>query len=207
MLGFSQLSDGGLWVGFGWDKKLSKKITLNGEGQLRMNQNMTRYATLLKDVGVRYKLQKDLDLDVTYRFAHGQNSRALYFFRHRLNADLRYTLDLGKPELKFRVRVQTGHRGVPGTEFNLRESGSGLRYRVGIKRKIIKKTRGLVDVEFFQSRENQSFQWSDYRIRFRVDRNLPGPHTVSVGYLYQEEIFTADPMREHILTLAYGVKF
>ena len=204
--GYSQYTDGGGWFGVGASSKINDKFSWSAESQLRVNQGFTRYRTLLLDIGGRYKITKDFAFDLTYRFAHGQNDQLLYYLRHRIAADLRYNLDLGKPEVQFRVRYQAGQRGVPGSTEGISDLRDAFRYRVKVSRKLIRKTRGSASCELFQSSDFNDYQLTDYRLRFQVERNLPGPHKVTVGYLFQEELFRANPLKEHILTLGYSVK-
>lgn len=204
--GLGQYTDGGGWFGAGVSSKVNKRISWNAESQLRLNQGFTRYNTVLVDLGGRYKITKDLDFDLTYRFAHGQNDQLLYFLRHRIALDLRYEWDLGKPEIQFRVRYQAGQRGVPGSSEGISDLRDAFRYRAKIDRKLFRKTRGSASCELFQSTDLNDFQLTDYRLRFQVERNLPGPHEITIGYLFQEELFRANPLKEHILTLGYSVK-
>ena len=68
---FAQAQDGvGLRSGVNLQKKVTKKVTLNLNSQLRFNNNITYLQTYLFELGGEYKISKAFDAGIYYRFVN-----------------------------------------------------------------------------------------------------------------------------------------
>ncbi|MCH2197220.1 MAG: DUF2490 domain-containing protein [Flavobacteriales bacterium] len=204
LAGQAQYTDGGAWIGMDTKYKIIKDLDLRAEVQARLDQGMTRYNAVIGDFGLRYKIMKGLNTTVTYRIGHRQNGQNLFEIRQRVSIDVNYKYDFGKPEASFRIRYQAGRNGVAASE-GIPDLREGFRYKLKVKRKIIKKTRGALSLEFFQSQRTEGFYWSDWRFVASVERKLNKKFDLTIGYLYQEEILANDPLSEHILLVGLTV--
>jgi hypothetical protein len=71
---YGNAQDGvGLRSGVNLQKKLTKKITLNANGQLRFNGDISYLQTYLFELGGAYKISKAFDAAIYYRFVNRRN--------------------------------------------------------------------------------------------------------------------------------------
>jgi hypothetical protein len=104
----SQAQDGvGLRSGINLQKKLTNKITLNANGQLRFNGDISFLQANLFELGGEYKINKDFDAALYYRFVNRRKDETKEFKnRHRFYADLGYGKKFGVIKFENRLRYQ-----------------------------------------------------------------------------------------------------
>lgn len=96
-----------LWTGASIEKKLTKKFSVNLNTQARFVENITYTQTYLGEVGLSYKIMKNLELSGYYRFISRRKDEAADFKqRHRFYGDLAYSKKLGAIKLEYRLRYQ-----------------------------------------------------------------------------------------------------
>ncbi len=97
----------GLWAGASIEKKLNKKFDLQVNGQARFVENLTYVQSYLGEIGLSYKIIKNLEISGYYRFIHRRKDEAKAFKnRHRFYADLAYGQKLGPIKFDYRLRYQ-----------------------------------------------------------------------------------------------------
>ncbi len=110
----------GLWTGIGVQKKLSKKLSLNLNGQVRLDDNISYAKTYLGEIGLSYTILKGLDISAYYRLINRRkNEPSAFKIRQRYYADLSYEYKLGAIKLDYRLRYQHQFKDNDGeTEFD-----------------------------------------------------------------------------------------
>lgn len=110
----------GLRSGVNLQKKLTKKITLNANGQLRFNGDISYLQTYLFELGGAYKISKAFDAEVYYRFVNRRKNETKDFKnRHRFYADLSFDKKFGAIKFENRLRYQHQFKDNDGiTEFD-----------------------------------------------------------------------------------------
>jgi hypothetical protein len=118
---YGNAQDGvGLRSGVNLQKKLTKKITLNANGQLRFNGDISYLQTYLFELGGAYKISKAFDAAIYYRFVNRRKDETKEFKnRHRFYADLGYGKKFGAIKFENRLRYQHQFKDNDGvTEFD-----------------------------------------------------------------------------------------
>lgn len=97
-------TDHELWTGAKLEYKLSKKVKLELEEQVRLNDNMSTTKVFFVEPGIRYKFNKFIDFKFKYRFSDFHQSRN----ENRMTMDIRFEYDIPKNpiDLKYRFRFQ-----------------------------------------------------------------------------------------------------
>lgn len=110
----------GLWTGVGIQKKLTKKLSVNLNGQVRLADNISYTKTYLGEVGLSYSLLKGLDISAYYRLINRRKDETSAFkIRQRYYADLSYEYKLGVIKFDYRLRYQHQFKDNDGeTEFD-----------------------------------------------------------------------------------------
>lgn len=117
----TQGQDGvGLRSGINLQKKVTKKVTLNLNGQARFNNDISYLQTYLFELGGEYKISKSFDAAVYYRFVNRKKDETKDFKqRHRFYADLSYGKKFGPIKFENRLRYQHQFKDNDGvTEFD-----------------------------------------------------------------------------------------
>lgn len=96
-----------LWTGVSLEKKINKKIELSLGAQIRMPENISYTQSYLGELGVTYKLMKNLDITGYYRFINKRKDETkLWKNRHRFYVDLAYDKKIGVIKFENRLRYQ-----------------------------------------------------------------------------------------------------
>lgn len=112
----SQSQDGlALWTGVGVEKKINKKFSVNLNAQARFVENLSFAQTYLGEVGLSYKIIKNLEITGYYRFINRRKDETKDFKnRHRFYGDLSYDKKLGVIKVGYRLRYQHQFRDNDG---------------------------------------------------------------------------------------------
>lgn len=104
----AQSQDGlALWTGVGVEKKINKKFSVNLNAQARLVENISYTQTYLGEIGLSYKIIKNLEITGYYRFINRRKNETKDFKnRHRFYGDLSYDKKLGVIKLDYRLRYQ-----------------------------------------------------------------------------------------------------
>ncbi len=110
----------GLRTGINLQKKVTEKVTLNLNGQIRFNNDISYLQTYLFELGGEYKISKSFDAAVYYRFVNRKKDETRDFNqRHRFYADLSYDKKFGVIKFQNRLRYQHQFKDNDGvTEFD-----------------------------------------------------------------------------------------
>lgn len=113
---FSNAQNGlGLWTGASIEKKLNKKFSIELNGQARFVENISYVQTYLAELGVSYKIIKNLEISGYYRFINRRkNENKDFKVRHRFYGDLAYGQKLGPIKFAYRIRYQHQFRDNDG---------------------------------------------------------------------------------------------
>jgi|GEM_PF-932578 len=102
----------GLWTGLAADYRLSKKFTLNLNGQVRFSDNIQVTRAYLGEAGLSYKLTKRWEVSGYYRYIgrlKKNKETDAYYYRpyHRFYGEASYDQKLGKGfRMGYRLRYQ-----------------------------------------------------------------------------------------------------
>ncbi len=194
------------WLSFIAKKKLSKNITLKTELGYREStiNDKTRYL----DFAIKYKINKHLKLSGGYRYGLDKENFDYFETAHRFNIDLstKHSI-IKKLKFNYRLRLQKRYSNPFTSEFGYL-SNNNFRNRVLLKYKQNKKLYFVGGAELFMK---QNYSTSPFFNKMRgivgTDYRINKKQTISLSYIYQQEIQVANPKTQNILSLEYHLDF
>jgi Protein of unknown function (DUF2490) len=97
----------GLWTGIAIEKKLTQKLSVNLNTQVRFADNISYAKTYFGEIGLSYRILKGLEIAGYYRLIdQRKNENKNFKIRQRYYADLSYEKKLGPIKFDYRLRYQ-----------------------------------------------------------------------------------------------------
>lgn len=182
----AQLSEQATWISFEVKREVSKKIDLELSQQIRLDRNSTRIRGHYSNVDLSFKLGKGWQALAEARF-----STSARWDRIRYGAGLSKRWKLGgkgKPELRLRVLFQRQFHLLSDPEFGINPPQNNYRIKLGYERKLIRKMRLMAYAEpMWRSEASETFA-RRIRLGLQLNRSLPGPFNLSLGYVWQRNL-------------------
>ena len=228
----AQSDDFGIWTEADFEKKISKKLTLDAGLELRTRDDgfgeLDRWSV---GVGATYKLTNWLKASVGYSFLDDNNHKVnnsgkkyadYWGQRHRLNVSLTASQDFGDLTVSLRERWQYTYRpektvkrysNVDNDDYDLGEyvgehtyDGTGSnkwRNRLQLKYKLTKQWRPYVNAESTIGGSGLD------KMRYAVgtEYRLSKQHSFDVKYMYQHIYKDTDEGNRHVLGIGYTYSF
>jgi len=203
-----QVTDFQSWWELELDKKITKKLDLNGEIEQRFKNNSLQYSSSMLTLGASY------DLADYFRLAAG--ARTVFLLDPEQGMETRYRIHLDGTgshmfsgyDLSLRIRLQYGFDEVSAFRY-LSFNSLVNRNRLKVARHISGTRFGwFASVESWHGSNNES-RWLSYAIRYSVgSRFSPGfRSSLSLRYILEDEFNVIDPMMLHVLVLGYSYSF
>ena len=191
-----QVKDANLWMGYGLDMELTKKISLELESQARFSNNASSFNQFYTELNAGYKIIKPINVGITYRYSR-KNSGDYYFNQNRFCLDLsyKYKLDMG---LGFKTRARYQHVFDRLKEVNYIYPDKSNLYRQSFKISYehpeFKLLSPYIGAELFYALQpvNPTSKLDTYRIKAGVSVDLPKRMSLKLFYTYEYENRTVD---------------
>lgn len=192
----AQQKDFQLWTSAGISKEFSKKFTVGGQFQTRLNQNVSRVNTTFGELGAKYSLSDWYKVGANYRFGikgSGLNQRVDFenTFRLKLNGERFY----------LRILVQQDF-------YRNSIEDDNLRFRLKYQHKFSKKFKGYLAGEFFYGWEySEGFSnWKKQRYTGGFEYELKKKSFIELFYRYQGDMNKARPDQDYIFGIGYKLE-
>jgi long-subunit fatty acid transport protein len=228
----AQSDDFGIWTEASIEKKLSKKLTIDADAELRTRDDgfgeIDRWSV---GIGASYKLTKWLKASVGYALLDDNNHKlndkqtkyADYWgLRHRLNVSLTASQDFGDLTVSLRERWQYTYRpektvkrysNVDNDDYDFGEyrddhtyAGKGSnkwRNRLQLKYKLTKQWRPFVNAESTIGGSGLD----KMRYALGTEYRLSKQHSFELRYLYQHVYKDDTEGNCHVLGIGYSYSF
>lgn len=197
--------DGVLWVSLNVEKKINKRLSATFFNQNSFNQNLRELGSIFGDVGLSYKINKNIALAGNYRFVKARNLDNFYNDLQRFYSDITFSKGYNKFYFQFRTRIQSQLYGQ-----NLFDT-----YKLDknfIRNKLIVKynLNGLyslhVGAEQFL-RLNQINRTQAYRFDVGITYKIDKKNKLDFYYMNQFLVNTKYPRIDFIYGVTYSFKF
>jgi hypothetical protein len=202
-------NDAGFWGTLTLQKKVTKKVSVVIDQELRLRENFQRINLFYTNLGVDYKFNKYFKLSPSYRAIQKMRLDNTFSYRHRLSLDATIKKKFNKITLAERVRYQievqdflTSSKGKLPEQF--------LRFKTDLKYATNTKITPFVSCELrYQIRSwrgnDMVYNNGFHRIRniMGIDYEMNNKHNLTLYYLIQNE-FNIDNLENiYIVGLAY----
>jgi len=188
---YGQVKDANLWMGYGLEMEMTKKISLELESQARFNNNASSFNQFYTELSAGYDIIKPINVSGTYRYSR-KNNGDYYFSQNRFCLDLSYKfkLDMG---LGFKTRARYQHvfdrfkevNGVYPDKANLYRHSFKLSYDIPD----FKLITPYVGAELFYALQpvNPTSALDAYRFKAGMVLDLPKRISLKLFYTYEYE--------------------
>jgi hypothetical protein len=202
--------DFGIWGSIGLEKKLSDKVYVRLDEELRTFDNASRIDQFFTNVGVQYRLSKSFRFALVYRFINKTRNDMSYSKRHRLYFDAQYRKKYYNFLFAYRLRTQGQF-----SNYNSSETGhlmeSHLRHKIEIKYQY-KKWTPFIAGEFFYQLNDPGFhpadnQFTRHRYYIGTDYDFNKNNTLGTFFLIQKDFNIPEPHRDYVLGFEYTFSF
>lgn len=189
-------TDLGLWTGFSFEKKISKKFEFQAEEELRLKNNITTVNSLLTEVGFTYKANKYYRLGLSYRFTYYTDGA----FGNRLTLSNQARYKIEDFTLSYRLNLQQDFNTQAPIEYKIRN-------KFGLDYKFNKHWELEFGAELFYSFYFNRNMLDRYRFSLGVDHDFNKHHRLSGSVMFQQEFNLANPDAEVVLGTKYKYSF
>ncbi|MES2798444.1 MAG: DUF2490 domain-containing protein [Bacteroidota bacterium] len=200
----SQENEGKVWCEAGVSGKLTNDLTWGVDLSTRFGNYGLE--TFFPQASLKYKVTKWFRPSIDYRLIGDRKYFDVpYSFSHRINFNAEFKHVIDRFTLKARIRYQFAFNRVTQN------------YDAEFDQAVRLKMEGLYDIDkfflspviaaevFFDPNYGEFGQrFNKYRVFIGVDSDFKGPHSFSVGYLYDSKINVPNIKRRHVLSLSYG---
>jgi hypothetical protein len=142
------IDDAALWIGFNLEKKINKHWLVRLEQQNRINENMSSYGRGNIDLGLTFKLNKNLRLMGDYAYLKRPNADNSFTNEHRLFASILLRKNIGKWTCSYRNLFQMRLKDIYSSEEG-KIPKFFVRNKIGLKYDINKLVSPYVSYEIY----------------------------------------------------------
>lgn len=200
----AQRAEQASWFTFELNRELSKKVSAEFSQQVRLDRNNTRLRGLYTNADFSYKLGKGWRALAEVRY-----STSARWDRIRYGAGLQKRWKLkGKQKAEVRLKglFQRQFHWLSDPTFGINPPINNYRIKLGYEQKLIPKTRLGVFVEpMWRTERGETFA-RRFRAGLQLNRALPGPFNVTLGYMWQRNINVIRNFHILQLTLSFNWK-
>lgn len=192
----AQNSDFQTWNSIGVEKALSSTLKLSLSEEVRLKDNVTSFSTSFTDAGVTFKLMKNLQLGLFFRFIIKPASIA-----YRPYAEISYKLKTNsfiiEPRLRYQHQVEQNETAK-----------NYLRPKVTASYKINKHWEPYVSGEwFYHMLYYKGNEFDEYRLSAGTGYDFDSPHSLKVFYLLDQEFNVEAAEQNHVVGASYEYDF
>ena len=217
--------DFGIWSEVDVEKKISKKMSLEGDLELRTRDNVKTVDRWSGSVGASYKLTDWLKASAGYTLLYDNNEKwndkqtkvaKFWGVRHRFNVSLTGSVDFGNLSVSLRERWQYTYRPEKTVERTKVSNGkvedktyngkgkNVWRNRLQLKYKVTSLWRPYINGETYVAGSGLE----KYRLSAGTEIRLSKKHSFDVKYMFQKSCSDdEDEGNRHIIGLGYTFKF
>jgi hypothetical protein len=192
-----------VWNELGVSGKITKDFSYGVDLTTRYGND--GLGTIFPQLSLKYKLNKYVRISVDYRLIGRKELNGNFLTSNRINGNLQFSYTVQRHSFGFRTRYQYSFNKIGGpyeSEFDqaFRFKPS---YSFDINNSIF---TPRVSCEFFYNPLNGEKGKQFTRIRYYagIEMELDGPHSLELGYYYDQKIQVANPVNRSIMNLSYS---
>jgi hypothetical protein len=193
------------WISINIEKKINKRLSATFFNQNSFNQNLTELGSTFGDLGLSYKLHKNVAIAGNYRFVKARNLDNFYNDVQRLYGDLTLSKGYRKFYFQLRFRMQSQKYGLNFSdtykaEKNFNRNKLIVRYNLNGKYSL------HLGAEQFL-RLNNIDKAQAYRFDIGLTYKLNQRNRLDFYYMNQFLVNTKNPRIDFVYGVTYSLKF
>lgn len=200
------MNDAGIWASMGLRSDLGKKFSIDGDVELRFNENISELGTVYGEALLGYKIHKRLETSVGYRLIGKRRYDDSYSIRHRMLFNLAYKKKFNKITASLRARYQSQFSDINRSE-NWRVPDDYFRLKASFKYDTDKKWTPFVTGEsFYYLNRPVGPLFTEYRLSAGVDYAYSNKSSINLGYVFDREVNVSNPWTYYIVSIGWSYK-
>ncbi len=186
------IDDTHAWTSIGFEKKLSRSLSLQFEQELRIKDQLSAFSQTLSEVSLSYKVIDGLNINIPYRYSVFDDK-----FKQRLSLGVSYKYNFKPIGLKYRAKLERSfEKNNPLEDL--------IRNKFIIEYKLSKKIDPYCSGELFHKFNKSSNELDEYRISFGLAVDLPRKKSIKIFYIFKKkDLRTSSPDMINV----YGVSY
>jgi predicted porin len=203
----AQYRDAGLWLSANVRKMITRGLSVDLTGELRMNENMTEAGTLMTDIGLQYRFSKRFRAAISYRFTLKRRLDDTYSHWNSWYLDGYYREKINPVTLALRLRVQSKYAELNSSD-KATVTNSHIRTKLTLKYDLKMKFEPYVYAEtFFRFDVPASRSLDQMRFCAGIEYAFNRKHLVDLHYLICKEVNVSNPETDFVIGLDYCFTF
>jgi hypothetical protein len=193
-----------LWTELAIEGRISKQWRWGTEINTRFGENGIE--TFFPQVSLEYRVKKWFRPSLDYRFVSDKKIQGFYDYGQRINCNLNFRFPVERFVFKARIRYQYSFDRLVNNAFYEPEFDNAVRGKLGVEYDIDDFIlTPVVSGELFYNPTYGPYgqQFNKLRIYAGLKTDLSGPHSFSIGYLFDNRINLPNPRIRHILNIGY----
>ena len=203
---FAQVNDAGLWTEFSVEKKFSQSLSIEYSNSERFNENITELGSIINELGIKYRFNKDSRISVFYRLNYNRQLNNMYEPTSRFYADYTQSVKIGDFDLDLRLRLKTQQKMTYFYDFDT-ESSNIIRPRVKISYNYRKIEPYCFLETYHPIFDGENIPIEKIRGVIGVEYSPDKIHSFDLGYMIQRELFENNPYTDYVFRVGYKFRF
>jgi len=197
--------DAVFWLSFNVEKKFNKRLSGTFFNQNSFNQNMRELGSTFGDVGLSYKINKNIAIAGNYRFVKARNLDNFYNDVQRFYGDITFSKGYNKFYFQLRSRLQGQMYGLNlfdtyRVDKNFNRNKLIVRYNLNGIYSLHASAEQFLRLN--QINKTQAYRF-DVGLTYKIDKR----NRLDFYYMNQFLVNTKTPRIDFIFGVTYSIKF
>ncbi|MFN8438471.1 MAG: DUF2490 domain-containing protein [Cytophagales bacterium] len=194
----AQVNDAAVWTSIGLKKSISKRTSIDLTQQFRFYENVTELGFFNTEMGVNYKIYKNIVVSPNYRYIHSRRLDNTYAVKHRFFIDLSISKSRKKLGFTYRTRFQSQYSGGITKELGTKPQNVS-RNQITIKYKLNKKIAPYIAQDlYFTLNGSKIHQFSTSLSYIGINIKAQKKLNFNFYYLIQAQLNKKNPRRDFV---------
>lgn len=199
------IDDAALWISFNLEKKINKHVFLHLSQQNRITENMSTYGRGSVDVGITYRITKNIRLMGDYVYLKRPNPDNSYTNEHRGYIALILKKNIGRWDFSYRNMIQMRFKNIYSS-YDGKVPKYYERNKLTVKYDLNKFINPYLSEElFYPFYQGKNKGLNKSRTAVGINYNLNKHTQLDVYFLYQYELNAFNPTnRDYVYGLGFS---
>ncbi len=201
---FAQVNDFELWSGVQLRKKITKKLRVSFEEEIRFNENISDIKKFYSEISLSYRLNKYIRFAARYRFTENKTLLSYYSTRHRIMADISLRYRISRLTVAYRARYQTKYIDIYSSETGFVPQNHS-RNKLSLKYNIRKNpVSPFISSElYYQLNNPEGNRLDKLRNTAGFEYNINKKNSFDIYFRIQQQINVNNPVKSYIIGVGY----
>ena len=201
---YAQEEDMELWTGIQVEKNITENLKTSFEQEFRFNENISDTKKIYSELGLSYKINKNIRISASYRFEKRRKIEDYYVNRHCFYASVILKNKINRFALAFRTQYKTKYVSSYSEEYGSIPKDY-LRNKLSLKYNIKKNpiTPLFYCESFYQLDNPEGNKFDKIRYALGADYKINKKNNLNIFYMLQKQFNVNSPVNSCIIGIGY----